>query len=58
MKIGQILVIFVIVLLIWGPARLAGLGKGIGEGIRNFKKGLRPDEDEKRDETPDRRPPP
>lgn len=41
MKIGDILVICLIVLLLWGPTRLGGLGKGIGDGIRNFKKGLR-----------------
>jgi sec-independent protein translocase protein TatA len=39
----DILFIFVIVLLFWGPGRLQGLGKGIGEGIRNFRKGLHPD---------------
>jgi sec-independent protein translocase protein TatA len=37
----DIIFIFVIVLLFWGPGRLQGLGKGIGDGIRNFKKGLR-----------------
>jgi sec-independent protein translocase protein TatA len=41
MKLGDILVICLIVLLLWGPTRLGGLGKGIGDGIRNFKKGLR-----------------
>ncbi len=42
MKLGDILVICLLILLFWGPARLSGLGKGIGDGIRNFKKGLRP----------------
>jgi TatA/E family protein of Tat protein translocase len=41
MKLGDILFICLIVLLLWGPARIGGLGKGIGEGIRNFRKGLR-----------------
>jgi sec-independent protein translocase protein TatA len=41
MKLGDILVICLLVLLFWGPARISGLGKGIGEGIRNFRKGLR-----------------
>ena len=41
MKIGDILFICLIVLLLWGPTRLGGLGKGIGDGIRNFKKSLR-----------------
>jgi TatA/E family protein of Tat protein translocase len=41
MKLGDILVICLLVLLFWGPGRLSGWGKGIGDGIRNFKKGLR-----------------
>lgn len=41
MKLGDILVICLLVLLFWGPSRLSGLGKGIGDGIRNFKKGMR-----------------
>ena len=38
-KLGlpEILVILVIALLIFGPGKLADLGKGLGEGIRNFK---------------------
>ncbi len=36
----HLLVILVIVLLIFGPKKLGDLGKGLGEGIRNFKSGL------------------
>jgi len=38
-KLGlpEILVILVIALLIFGPGKIADLGKGLGEGIRNFK---------------------
>jgi len=38
-KLGlpEILVILVIALLIFGPGKIAGLGKGLGEGIKNFK---------------------
>lgn len=38
------LIVIVIVLLLFGPGRLAGVGKGLGEGIRSFKKGLNEDE--------------
>ena len=41
------LIVIVIVLLVFGPGRLAGVGKGLGEGIRSFKKGLNEDEDDK-----------
>ena len=40
------LIVIVIVLLVFGPGRLAGVGKGLGEGIRSFKKGLSEDEKE------------
>jgi sec-independent protein translocase protein TatA len=39
-------IVLIIVLLLFGPGRLAGVGKGLGEGIRSFKKGLNEDADE------------
>lgn len=36
----QLLVIVLILLLIFGAGRLGDVGKGLGEGIKNFKKGL------------------
>jgi len=40
----ELLVILVIIILIFGTSRLSSLGKGLGEGIRNFKKGIRDDD--------------
>ena len=37
----HLLVIFFIALLVFGPKRLPDLGKGIGEGIRALKEGLK-----------------
>jgi len=37
----EILIILGIALLIFGAGRLADIGKGLGEGIRNFKKGIK-----------------
>ena len=34
------MIVLVVVLLIFGPSKLASVGKGLGEGIRNFKHGL------------------
>ena len=41
---GELLVIALIALLLFGAGRLSDIGKGLGEGIKNFKKGLRDDE--------------
>ena len=35
--IWELLVILVIVVLIFGATRLPQIGKGLGEGIRNFR---------------------
>jgi sec-independent protein translocase protein TatA len=42
----EVLVLFAVVILIFGATRLPELGRGIGEGIRNFKKSLRDDQPE------------
>ena len=36
----HLLVILVIALLVFGPKKLPELGKGLGEAIRGFKKGM------------------
>jgi sec-independent protein translocase protein TatA len=42
-KLGlpELLVIAAIALLIFGPSKIADLGKGLGEGIRNFKSAMK-----------------
>ena len=39
----HLLVILVIALLVFGPKKLGELGKGLGEGIRAFRQGVRDD---------------
>jgi len=48
-KIGltEILFIVAIALLLFGPSKFASLGKGLGEGIRNFKASMK--EEDKKD---------
>jgi sec-independent protein translocase protein TatA len=41
----ELLVILLIVIVIFGASKLPQLGKGLGEGIRNFKKGLKADDE-------------
>ena len=45
LSITHLLVVLIIALLLFGAGRVSEIGKGLGEGIRNFKKGIR-DEDE------------
>jgi len=40
LRMPELLVIGLIVLVLFGPGKLAGLGKGLGEGIRGFKKAM------------------
>ncbi len=43
--IGELLVILVIVLIIFGAGKLPEIGEGIGRGIRSFRKEMhKPDE--------------
>ncbi len=46
-KLGltEILLILAVALLIFGPSKLADLGKGLGEGIKNFKSSIKEGEE-------------
>jgi sec-independent protein translocase protein TatA len=48
-KLGltEILLILAIALLLFGPSKLADLGKGLGEGIKNFKSAMKDGEEDK-----------
>jgi len=37
----HLLLILGVAMLLFGGSRISALGKGLGEGIRNFKKGLK-----------------
>ncbi|HEY7864095.1 MAG TPA: twin-arginine translocase TatA/TatE family subunit [Thermoanaerobaculia bacterium] len=45
----ELLVILFIVVVIFGASRLPQLGKGIGEGLRNFKESVKGGSEEKKD---------
>ncbi|HEY3129137.1 MAG TPA: twin-arginine translocase TatA/TatE family subunit [Acidobacteriota bacterium] len=40
----ELMIILVIVIVIFGASRLPQLGKGLGEGIRNFKDSIKSDD--------------
>lgn len=42
--IPELIIIFLIIIVLFGASRLPQIGRGIGEGIRNLKKGLKDDD--------------
>jgi sec-independent protein translocase protein TatA len=48
--IWEILLIVVVIAVLFGGKKLPQLGKGLGEGIMNFKNSLKKDSDNKSDE--------
>ncbi len=43
----ELLIIFAIIVLLFGATRLPGLGKSVGQSVRGFKQGLSGDDEEK-----------
>lgn len=41
---SELIVIFLIVVVLFGASRLPQLGRGLGEGIRNFRRGINPED--------------
>jgi sec-independent protein translocase protein TatA len=54
----ELLIILLIAVILFGGRRLGELGKGLGEGIRNFRKGLSSkDQEQKKSEDKETHPP-
>jgi sec-independent protein translocase protein TatA len=48
--VTELLVIALIAVLLFGAGRIADIGKGLGQGIKNFKQGLKESGDDKEEE--------
>lgn len=48
----ELLIIFLIVVVLFGASKIPQLGRGLGEGIRNFRKGLKGGEGADGDDSP------
>ena len=55
MRLGitEILLILVIVLVVFGGNKIAGVGKALGQSIRDFKKEVNSDQEEKSEDKKD-----
>ncbi|MEE2822755.1 MAG: twin-arginine translocase TatA/TatE family subunit [Acidobacteriota bacterium] len=49
---SELVIILLIVVVIFGASRLPQLGKGLGEGIRNFKSSIKTGREENADNEP------
>jgi sec-independent protein translocase protein TatA len=45
------LLVIAIALLLFGTTKFSAVGKGLGEGIRNFKASMKEPEDQKKEKT-------
>lgn len=45
LSVTHLLLLTVIALLVWGPTKLPKLGRTLGDGLREFKKGLNGESD-------------
>ena len=45
LRMGELLIILVVVLILFGAARLPQLGSSLGQAIKNFKRGFGDSED-------------
>ncbi|MBE9581412.1 MAG: twin-arginine translocase TatA/TatE family subunit [Proteobacteria bacterium] len=43
----ELIIILVIILIIFGAGKIPGIGSGIGKGIKNFKRAISGDSEEK-----------
>ncbi|MDP9150410.1 MAG: twin-arginine translocase TatA/TatE family subunit [Myxococcota bacterium] len=50
--VTEILLIALVALLLFGAGRIADIGKGLGQGIKNFKQGLKEAEELDADKKP------
>lgn len=53
---GEIIIILVIILIVFGVGKLPEVGSGLGKGIRNFKKGMQDKEDEDKKDSSNQNP--
>ena len=46
----ELIIILVLVLVIFGAGKLPQVGGALGKGLRNFKQGIKEDDEEEKDE--------
>jgi sec-independent protein translocase protein TatA len=49
---GELLIVFVIILLVFGPSQIPKMARGLGQALREFRKAQQEITDELREEPP------
>ena len=49
--IGELLLIVFVIVLLFGSKKIPQLAKGMGEGIKEFKKSMKENDESKKDDT-------
>ncbi|MDX1386695.1 MAG: twin-arginine translocase TatA/TatE family subunit [bacterium] len=44
---GELILLFVVILIVFGASRLPQIGSSLGKGLKNFRKGLKGEGEEK-----------
>ncbi len=56
-SVPDLIVILLLALLFFGGKKIGDLGKGLGEGIKNFKTSIKGDEEKPEDKKPEEKKP-
>ncbi|HEY3571690.1 MAG TPA: twin-arginine translocase TatA/TatE family subunit [Thermoanaerobaculia bacterium] len=52
--VPELAIIFLIIIVLFGANKIPQIGKGLGEGIRNFKKGMNDGENDAAAQIPEK----
>jgi sec-independent protein translocase protein TatA len=52
--VPELVIIFLIIIVLFGANKIPQIGKGLGEGIRNFKKGMNDGKDDQPGQIPEK----
>ena len=53
----ELIVILLVALVLFGGKKIGDIGKGLGDGIRNFKNAMKGDEEKAEEKQPDEKKP-
>lgn len=51
----ELIIVLIIVLLLFGPGRIAKIAGELGKGIRSFREGVTPDQDDDENKTEEKK---